>query len=125
MGTGVLARARHVPMSARKVRRVIDQVRGLDAVEALEVLDFLPHAAARPVAKLIRSAIANAEHNFEMPREDLYISRIVADEGSGVMPGKGLRRRFGGRGRWRPIRKRSSHITVVLEQRAADEYEYA
>jgi len=120
MGTEVLARARHVPMPARKVRRVIDHVRGLDADEALEVLHFLPHAAARPVAKLIRSALANAEENFGIPRDDLYVAHIVADEGPGVMPGKGWRRRFGGRGRWRPIRKRSSHITVVLEERAAD-----
>jgi large subunit ribosomal protein L22 len=120
MGMEVLARAKHVPIPARKVRRVIDQVRGLDADEALEVLQFLPHAAAHPVAKLIRSAIANAEENFGMPRDDLYVARIMADEGPGVMPGKGWRRRFGGRGRWRPIRKRSSHITVVLEERTAD-----
>ncbi len=120
MGTEVMARAKHVPMPARKVRRVIDRVRGLDADEALEVLHFLPHAAARPVAKLIRSALANAEENFGMPHDDLYVAHIVADDGPGVMPGKGWRRRFGGRGRWRPIRKRSSHITVVLEDRAAD-----
>ena len=116
MSTEVLARAKHVPMPARKVRRVINQVRGLHADEALTVLDFLPHAAARPVSKLIRSAIANAEENFGIPRDDLYVVHIVADEGPGVMPGKGLRSRFGGRGRWRPIRKRSSHITVVLEE---------
>ena len=116
MGTEVLARAKHVPIPVRKVRRVIDQVRGLDADEALKVLYFLPHAAALPVAKLIRSAIANAEANFGIPRDDLYVAHIVADEGPGVMPGKGWRRRFGGRGRWRPIRKRSSHITVVLEE---------
>jgi len=120
MSTEVLARAKHIPMSARKVRRVIDLVRGLDADEALEVLDFLPNVAAQPVAKLIRSAIANAEENFGLPREDLYVAHIVADDGPGVMPGKGWRRRFGGRGRWRPIRKRSSHITVVLEERLAD-----
>jgi len=120
MGTEVVARAKHVPISARKVRRVIDQVRGLDADEALETLHFLPHAAGHLVAKLIRSALANAEENFGIPRDDLYVAHIVADEGPGVMPGKGWRRRFGGRGRWRPIRKRSSHITVVLEERTAD-----
>ncbi|OQY22572.1 MAG: 50S ribosomal protein L22 [Chloroflexi bacterium] len=118
MGTEVLARVKHVPMSAHKVRRVINQVRGMDAEEALEMLYFLPHAAARPVAKLIRSAVANAEENFGIPRDDLYVSRIAADDGPGVMPGKGWRRRFGGRGRSRPIRKRSSHITVILEERA-------
>ena len=118
--TGVVARARHIPVPARKVRRVIDQVRGLGADEALEMLNFMPHAAAHPVAKLIRSAIANAEENFEISREDLYVARITADDGPGVMPGKGWRRRFGGRGRWRPIRKRSAHITLVLEERTAD-----
>lgn len=119
--TEVLARAKHVPIAARKIRRVIDQVRGLDADEALEVLQFLPHAAARPVAKLIHSAIANAEQNFEIPRRELYVARIVADEGPGEMPGKGWRRRFGGRGRWRPIRKRSAHITVVLAERPSED----
>jgi len=121
MDTRVMARAKHVPVPARKVRRVIDQVRGLDANEALEVLHFMPHAAARPVAKLIRSAIANAEENFGIPRDDLYVARIAADDGPGVMPGKGWRRRFGGRGRWRPVRKRSAHITLVLEERIADD----
>jgi large subunit ribosomal protein L22 len=121
MDTEILARARHVPMTARKVRRVVDQVRGLDVDEALEMLHFMPYAAARPVAKLIRSAIANAEENFGVPRGDLYVARIVADEGPGVMPGRGWRRRFGGRGRWRPIRKRSSHITVVLGEKVAHE----
>ena len=116
MDREIRAQAKHVPISARKVRRVIDQVRGLYADEALEILHFLPHAAARPVAKLIRSAIANADANLGIPRDDLYVTHIVADEGPGVMPGKGLRPRFGGRGRWRPIRKRSSHITVVLEE---------
>ena len=120
MGTEVRARAKHVPIPARKVRRVIDQVRGLDAEEALEMLHFLPHAAAHPVAKLIRSAIANAEENFGIPRDELFIAHITADDGPGVMPGKGWRRRFGGRGRWRPIRKRSSHITLVLEEEAED-----
>jgi large subunit ribosomal protein L22 len=120
MGTEVTAKAKHVPITARKVRRVIDQVRGLDVDEALTLLHFMPHSAARPVAKLIRSALANAENGFGISRDELYVAHIVADEGPGVMPGKGWRRRFGGRGRWRPIRKRSAHITVVLEERIED-----
>jgi large subunit ribosomal protein L22 len=116
----VQAKVKHVPMPASKVRRVIDVVRGLDADEALNVLQFMPHAAARPVSKLIRSAVANAEENFGVPRDGLYVARIVAEDGPGVMPGKGLRRRYGGRGRWRPIRKRSSHIRVVLDERELD-----
>lgn len=117
MGTEVKAWAKHVPVTVSKVRRVIDQVRGLDAEEALERLHFLPHSAARPVAKLLRSALANAETNFGIPPQELYVAHIAADEGPGVMPGKGWRRRFGGRGRWRPIRKRSAHITLVLQER--------
>jgi len=117
MSDGIQARARHVPITVRKVRRVIDQVRNLHVDEALELLHFLPQSAAHPVAKLIYSAIAAAERDHEIPREDLYVARITADEGRGVMPGKGWRRRFGGRGRWRPIRKRSSHITVVLKEK--------
>jgi large subunit ribosomal protein L22 len=104
-------------MSPRKVRRVIDEVRGLDVDDALNVLHFLPHAAARPVAKVINSAIANAEENFGIPRDELYVAKITADEGPGVAPGKGRRRRYGARGRVKPVRKRSSHITVVLEER--------
>jgi large subunit ribosomal protein L22 len=105
-------------MSASKVRRVIDLVRGMGAEEALDRLRFMPHAAARPVAKVIGSAVANAEENLGIPRDTLYVARIEADQGPGVMPGKGWRRRFGARGRWRPIRKRSSHIRVVLDERA-------
>jgi large subunit ribosomal protein L22 len=104
-------------MSAQKVRRVVDVVRGLDAEEALDLLQLMPHAAARPVEKLIGSAVANAEENLGIPRDTLYVAHIAADEGPGVMPGKGWRRRFGARGRWRPIRKRSSHIKVVLDER--------
>ncbi len=112
----VRAQAKHIPMSARKVRRVIDQVRGMDVVGALEVLRLMPHAAARPVEKLIRSAVANAEENIGLSRDNLYIAQIVADEGPGVAPGQGWRPRFAARGRYRPIRRRSSHITVVLDE---------
>ncbi len=113
----ITAKAKHIPMSARKVRRIIDQIRGLDVEEALDMLYFLPQAAVTPVQKLISSAVANAEENFGIPRDELYVAEIKADEGPGVMPGKGWRRRYGARGRVRPIRKRSSHITVVLEER--------
>jgi large subunit ribosomal protein L22 len=112
----IRAKARHVHMSAQKVRLVIDQIRGMHVEDALNVLQFLPHAAARPVEKLIRSAVANAEENIGLSSDDLYIAKIVADDGPGVMPGKGRRPRFGGRGRYRPIRKRSSHISVVLDE---------
>ena len=117
----IRARVKHVAIPARKVRRVVDMVRGMDVGEALVTLKFLPQAAAVPVFKLIHSAVANAEENFGVPAEGLYVARIAADEGAGVMPGKGWRRRFGGRGRSRPIRKRSSHVWVVLEEKVASQ----
>jgi large subunit ribosomal protein L22 len=110
----VKAEARHVPMSAQKVRLVVDQVRGMNANAALDRLSFMPQAAAKPVYKVVHSAIANAEENFGLARDDLYIAEIFADEG----PTRRWRR-FGARGRFKPILKRSSHITVVLA-----EYEY-
>lgn len=110
------AKARHIPMSPLKVRRVIDAVRGMEAQTALNALSAMPQAAAVPVAKVIRSAVANAdEMGLDIAR--LYIAHLTADEGPGRMPGKGWRARWGSRGRYRPIRKRSSHITVVLEER--------
>ncbi|MGD8397960.1 MAG: 50S ribosomal protein L22 [Anaerolineae bacterium] len=113
----VRAQNRYVWQSARKVRLVVDRVRGMDALEALSVLKLMPQRAAQPVHKLISSAVANAENNFGMAGEDLYIAEISADEGP-------IRRwrRFGARGRWKPIRKRSSHIEVVLKERVPTEF---
>ncbi len=116
MAIDVRAKARYVPVSPYKARRVINLVRGKDAEEALEVLRFLPHSAARPVYKLIASAIANAEENFGLNREDLYIYRIFADEG----PTRKWRR-FGARGQFKPLLRRSSHITVILREHEEEE----
>jgi large subunit ribosomal protein L22 len=113
MANSVRAITRFVPMSPRKVRLVIDTVRGLGADEALNLLKFMPKAAAGPVSRAIRSAIANAEENQGWSRDDLYVSEIKADEGP-----QRQWRRFGARGRFKPILKRSSHITVVLSERA-------
>ncbi len=112
MANTVRAVSRFVPMSTRKVRLVVDSVRGLGADQALAVLKFMPKAAAVPVAKAIRSAIANAEENQGWARDDLYVSEIRADEGP-----RRQWRRFGARGRFKPILKRSSHIVVVLAER--------
>jgi len=113
MADSVRAITRFVPMSPRKVRLVIDTVRGLGADEALTLLKFMPKAAAGPVAKAIRSAIANATEIEGWSRDDLYISEIRADEAP-----RRHWRRFGARGRFKPILRRSSHITVVLRERA-------
>jgi len=108
----VRAVAKYIPISPQKVRLVLDAVRGRGADEALAMLKFMPQGAARPVSKLVASAIANAEENFGLNREDLFIYRIYADDG----PSRPWRR-FGARGRWKPIIRRSSHITVVLGER--------
>jgi large subunit ribosomal protein L22 len=83
----------------------------MDATEALALLKFMPQRAAKPVYKVIASAVSNAEENLGMSREDLYIAKIFADGG----PTRRWRR-FGARGRFKPILKRSSHITVVLKE---------
>jgi large subunit ribosomal protein L22 len=105
---------RNVGIPPQKVRLVVDMVRGQAAVSALNMLKFMPNAAAKPVAKTIRSAIANAEENSGLSRDDLYVAEIFADEGPSLRRG-----RAGARGRYKPIIKRSSHITVVLEEREA------
>ncbi len=117
----VKAVARHIGISPQKVRLVIDTVRGKDAEEALEILRFMPNRAAEPVFKLVQSAIANAEENFGMEADDLFISRIYADEGprNRLRPYGG---RFGARGRFKPIMRRTSHITVILAEREATSY---
>ncbi len=110
----VRSSTRNVGIPAQKVRLVMDMVRGRSAVEALNLLKFMPNAAAKPVAKTIRTAIANAEENAGLSRDDLIVLEIYADEGPAIRRG-----RAGARGRYKPIRKRSAHITVVLEEQEA------
>ena len=108
------AKISHLSLSAQKVRIVIDMVRGKSANEALEILRFVNKRAAQPVHKLVASAVANAEENFGVSRDDLYVAKITADEA----PTRKWRR-FGARGRFKPILRRSSHVTVVLRERGA------
>jgi large subunit ribosomal protein L22 len=107
----VRAVGKYIQMSPQKVRLVIDQVRGKRVDEALNILRFTPKSAAKPVAKVISSAIANAEENFGLSREDLYVARIMADEAPTRRS-----RRFGARGRFKPILKRATHLTVILNE---------
>jgi large subunit ribosomal protein L22 len=106
------ARARYVRMTPRKVRRVVDLIRGLPAAEAQAVLRFAPQAASEPVGKVLDSAIANAENNVRLPVESLVVSEAYVDEGP-------MLKRFQPRaqGRAYRINKRTSHITVVVESR--------
>jgi large subunit ribosomal protein L22 len=108
------AKINNLSLSAQKVRIVIDMVRGKSANEALEILRFVNKRAALPVQKLVASAVANAEENFGVSRDDLFVAKITADEA----PTRKWRR-FGARGRFKPILRRSSHITVILRERGA------
>ena len=110
----IQANLRFLPMSAQKVRLVVDLVRGKDANEALEMLRFVNKAAALPVRKLLASAVANAEENFGVSRDDLVVAKIFADEA----PTRKWRR-FGARGRFKPLLRRNSHVTIVLRERGA------
>ena len=112
METDIRAHARYISHSPQKVRLVIDQIRGKDVLTALDILKFTQTAAAEPVAKVLTSAMSNAEENFGVSRDDLYIYRIYAD----TAPTRRWRR-FGARGRFKPILRRSSHITVILRER--------
>ena len=108
----VRATARYLPISAQKMRLVCDQVRHMDADQALIVLRFMPQKGAGFLYKLLESAVANAEENFEMSRQDLHITHLAADEGPSMK-----RVKAGARGRYKPRIKRSSHLTVVLAER--------
>lgn len=108
----VRASAKNIHRSTRKVRLVLDTVRGKSVDEAIAILRFLPQGASREILKVVRSAAANAENNFQMAPEDLYIKRIYADEGTVFK-----RFRARSRGMASPILKRSSHITVIVEER--------
>ncbi|MFO7154570.1 MAG: 50S ribosomal protein L22 [Caldicoprobacter oshimai] len=103
--------ARYIRMSPRKVRAVIDLIRGKTVNEALAILANTPRAAARPVMKVLKSAIANAENNMNMSQDNLYVAEIYADQGPTL---KRIRPRA--RGMAYMIRKRTSHITVVLDE---------
>jgi large subunit ribosomal protein L22 len=103
------AQARYVRVTPMKARRVIDLIRGMQADEAQAVLRFAPQAASEPVGKVLASAIANATNNYAMDARGLVISEAYVDEGPTM---KRIRPRA--QGRAYRIRKRSSHITVIV-----------
>jgi large subunit ribosomal protein L22 len=107
-----VAKARFVRVSASKARRVIDLVRGKPVAEALDILRWAPQAASRPVAKVIASAAANAQNNNGLDPSTLVVANLTADEGPTA---KRIRARA--QGRAFRIRRRTSHITVVVESR--------
>ncbi len=109
-----VAKARFVRVSPRKARRVIDLVRGRSVTDALDILRWAPQAASEPVAKVIASAAANAQNNNGLDPATLVVATVYADEGPTA---KRIRPRA--QGRAFRIRRRTSHITVVLESRPA------
>lgn len=100
---------RYLRISPKKVNLVADLVRGMPAEKALNFLRFTPKKSAKPLMETIRSAVANAEQNFKQQKKDLYVSKIIVNEGSTLK-----RARPVSRGRSHPILKRTSHITVEV-----------
>lgn len=110
----VRAITRHVRMSPRKVRLVGNAIKGMRVREAMAALDLIPNKAGDIISKTVKSAVANAENNYNLAAEDLFVAQVLADEG------RNLRRwRARARGRASAIIKRSSHVTVVVQEREA------
>lgn len=106
--------ARYVRISPRKARQVVDLIRGKSVKEAMAILEHTPKAASGIVAKVVRSAAANAENNYDMNPDELFVSEAYVDQGPAmkrIMPrARGMADRY---------RKRLSHITVVVAEREA------
>lgn len=105
----VKAIARYIRMSPHKVRRVLDQIRGRSYREALIILEFMPYRACDPILKVLRSAVANAEHNEGYTPADLVITQAFADQGTSLR-----RYRPRAQGRAYQIRKPTCHITIAV-----------
>ena len=110
----VTATARYIRLSPRKVRLVTDMIVGRPVEEAAAILRFMPNAAARDVAKVLKSATANAENNFNLSADELYVASAVADDGPTLK-----RYRPRAQGRTFQILKRTSHITVAVADKEA------
>lgn len=104
--------AKYIRVSPRKARAVIDLIRGKEIKEAYAILKFTAHKATEPIGKVLKSAVANAEHNYEMNADKLYVKEAYVD------PGPSLKRIMPrAMGRADVIAKRSSHITVVVSEK--------
>ena len=111
----VKATAKYVRMSPIKLKHVADLIRGKDLNEALVTLKFTPGKGAELVEKVVKSAAANAENNFDLNPDDLYVAEVHANQGPTMK-----RWRAGAQGRASIILKRSSHITVTLKEKEAE-----
>lgn len=106
------AQAKYVRIAPRKVRIVLDLIRGKEVADALNILRFTPKASSIVLEKLLRSAAANAENNNDMNRDALYISECYADQGPTIK-----RYRPRAMGRASSIQKKTSHITIILQEK--------
>ncbi|ACB53367.1 50S ribosomal protein L22 [Crocosphaera subtropica ATCC 51142] len=113
--TEAKAIARYIRMSPFKVRRVLDQIRGRSYREALIILEFMPYRACEPILKLLRSAVANAEHNQGLDPTTLVVSQAYADGGPSLR-----RYRPRAQGRAYQIRKPTCHITIAVAPQVED-----
>ncbi len=104
--------AKGVRLTPRKARLVIDLIRGKNVSEAASILDNMNRDASRAIKKVLTSAVANATNNLNLKEENLYVSEAYVNEGQTLK-----RMKFGSRGHVDPIKKRTSHITVVVSER--------
>ncbi len=114
MSMEVKATAKFQRFSPRKARLVTDLITGKSAAEAIAILENLQKGSALPIGRVVRSAVANAENNFNMTMENLYVKRAIADEGPRMK-----RVWYRGRGRRDMKLRRSSHITIVVDETTA------
>ena len=105
------ATAKYIRVSTRKASAVVGLIRGKSVREAEAILQYTPRSATEPIIKVLKSAVANAENNLEMNRDDLYVAEAFANQGPTLM-----RFRPRAHGRASRIHKRTSHITIVLDQ---------
>jgi large subunit ribosomal protein L22 len=115
---GTRAQVKYTRVSAYKAREVLDLIRGEQVARALEILEFADRDVAQVILKCLESAIANAEHNDQLPADELYVSACFADEGPTLK-----RWRPRARGRATRIRKRTCHITIIVSRLEPDELE--
>ena len=108
----VQALTKYVRMSPKKVREIVREIQGRDASEALELLTFIPRKSARLLCKTLASAVANAENNNNLSSHNLVVKTAVVEEAPTIK-----RFRAGARGMAKPIKKRSSHIRIILSEK--------
>jgi large subunit ribosomal protein L22 len=108
----VQAKTSFLSISPQKLRLVCDKVRGMGALQAVTVLQFMPQKGAAFVVKTLKSAIANAENNYDLDPDMLIVAQIFADDGPRLK-----RMKAGARGRYKPRVRRTAHLTIVLQER--------